>query len=122
MSPLGATTTSAGELKVSGPLPATPERHQHVPFRAELDDRMADAAGLAAIGRPHVVVTIDIEAVREDEHPGAETRHELAVGVEMLDRRQVRPFAGVRTAAIERPYALAVAVDVDADHHPPFAA
>ncbi len=87
------------------------ECHQHLARRAELDHDAAFAVPDPVVGRPHIAVLVDKEAVRLDEHAGAEAPHELAVRVELLDR--VAPRIGT---AVEHPNALAVAmVDLDLD-------
>src|SRR6266540_2552813 len=73
------------------------------------------------VGRPDVAFAVHMEAVRAVEHSGAEARQELAGGIELHDRRQVRTHAVVAGAAIERPDA-AVRTDIDADGRAPFAA
>jgi hypothetical protein len=42
------------------------------------------------IGQPHVPLAIDEDAVRKDQHPLAETLHELSRGIEFQHRRQIR--------------------------------
>src|SRR5215471_10276804 len=89
MSPLGATRTSDGPLKVSGPSPAIPGREQ---------------------------------AVRPIDHAGTEARHQLARGVELLDRRDIRALAGLCAAPIKHPDAGSISIDVDSDRLPPHTA
>ena len=87
------------------------ERHQHLAFRAELDHDAALAVPDPIVGRPDIAFIIDIEAMRLDEHIGAEAPHELAGRIELLDR-----VAAVRGTAVEHPDALAVAmVELDFD-------
>src|SRR5450755_905453 len=114
MSPLDATTTLLAPLKKPSALPGMPwwpsvistwpsglnlTTTPPLPFRIPLS-----AAQIIAF-------IVDIEAMRLDEHIGAEAPHELAGRIELLDR-----VAAVRGTAVEHPDALAVAmVDLDLD-------
>src|SRR5262245_17729662 len=87
------------------------ERHQHLARGAELDDDAALAVPDLIVRPPHTAFIVDKEAVRRNEHVGAEAPHELAGLIELLDRVAVRLLA-----AVEHPNALAVAVvDLDLD-------
>src|SRR5207253_2297389 len=71
----------------------------------------------ARVGYPDVAVAIDVNAVRPDEHAGAEALDLLAVLVEVVNRIHHRAeTAGRRPggAAVGRPDGLAVLVDRDA--------
>src|SRR5215472_13906228 len=98
MSPLGATKTSDSPLKVSGPSPATP-------------------------GLPSVIKTfpseLNLPTVRPVDHATTEARHQLAGGVELLDRRDIRALAGLCATAIVNPDAGAISIDVDSDRLSP---
>ena len=65
------------------------------------------------IGHPDVPVAIDVNAVREVQDPGAERFHQVAVRVELQDRRQARTGARVLLATLRDPDAHAVAIDLD---------
>ena len=59
--------------------------------RAELDDLMATGAAGCALGAdgvrdPHVALRVDVDSVRPDEKPPAETRDDVAVWIEFDDR------------------------------------
>ena len=100
------------------------ERHQELPVRAELPDRIALAVPDVEIGHPDIPVAVGEQAVRRGEHVGAEIGDHLAGGIEMEDRRQVQvPAEGLLLAAIESPHAPAVAaIDRDAERGAPVAA
>ena len=121
MLPSGATITSEGALNwfgaVAGHAGLT-ERHQHLAVLVELYGRIALLVLAAPVGDPDVVVLVDIEAMREIEHPGAEARHDMTAGIVFGERRDIRSFAVVAAATIENPHALAVAIDIQADSGP----
>jgi hypothetical protein len=98
--------------------PRLAERHQELAVLVELHDGVALAVVHgAAVADPDVVVLVDMEPVRIVDHAAAEALDHLAGGVELHDRVEVRLRAiGRRLAAVEGPHALAVAIDVDADH------
>jgi len=93
------------------------KREQHPPFRAELEHLLPLAVLSAAVGHPDVSLTVDGDAVRIDEHPGAEALAERARRVELQKRRDRRIEAGcaaaVLAAPLEHPDAAAVSIDVD---------
>ena len=119
-------------------------RHQHLTLGAELDHLMADqlrgrrrrrragrcaARGTRAVvvrvGHPDVAVLVDVNAVGERDHPGAEALHELAGGVELqhgIERRHLtvrRIGAAVHPASFADPDRSAVLVDVDGARRSP---
>ena len=87
-----------------------PERHQHLPPRAELDNLMPPLPfrrprRADRVGYPHVAVAIDVDAMGPDEHPAAEARDYLAVGAELEDRIEVRIAAFVAESSRIRAHA-----------------
>ena len=143
ISPLGAVTTPAGALKWLSSLPATPGSPSVIrTFPSGLNLRttcpaftpafaaILTASSEAGVGRPHIALAVDVQAVRPDEHLRAEAFDDVALGVELVDRvvRLERAVgvhavdaeaaaAGKRhrarlVAADEGPDALAVDVDV----------
>src|SRR4029079_16475384 len=57
--------------------------------RAAASAARRQRGGVLAVGHPDVAVAVDMNPVREDEHARAEARYELAVRVELENRRQV---------------------------------
>jgi len=98
------------------------QRHQHLSIGAELDDRVALAVAASAVGHPNVAIPIREQAVRPIDHAGAEACHQLARGVELLDRRDIRALAGLCAAPIKHPDAGSISIDVDSDRLPPHTA
>ena len=126
------------------------DRHQDLALRAELDHLMPDqlrgrgrrrrrrrsGSGAARgtrtvvvrVGHPDVAVAIDVDAVRERDHAGAEALHELAGRVELqhgIERRHRagrRIGAAVHAAALAHPDRSAVLVDLDGARRSPRAA
>ena len=125
MSPLGATRTSEGELKVSGPSPVTPALPSVIrtlPSGLNLMDLVTLGALAPAVGDPHIAIPVDVEAVRERQTSRRRSfSSQLAGWIDLEDWRHVRAVAARAAAALEHPDALAVAVDVDADRLSPFA-
>src|SRR5215472_10757904 len=78
--------------------PRLAQRHQHLSIGAELDDRVALAVAASAVGHPDVAIPVREQAVRPIDHAGTEARHQLARGVELLDRRDIRALAGLCAA------------------------
>src|SRR5262249_47026575 len=95
--------------------PGLAQRHQHLSIGTELDDRVALAVAAPAVGDPDVAIPVREQAVRPIDHAGAEARHQLAGGVELLDRRDIRALAGLCAAPIKHPDAGAISIDVDSD-------
>src|SRR5262249_50203608 len=95
---------------------------QHLSVRAELDGSAALAIAGALVGDPDIALAVDGEAVREIDESGAQAGHELARGIELYDRRQVRLGAVVGAATLEYPNAFAVAIGLDRDCGSQFAA
>jgi len=99
------------------------ERHEKLAVLIELHDGVTLAVVLrGSVGHPDVVVPVDMQAVRKIDHAPAEALYQLAFFVELHDRIELR----VRTrpcifATVERPDALAVAIDIKADDRAPFA-
>src|SRR4051795_10310830 len=90
MSPLGATATSVGLLKVSGAVARhafRAEGHQQPAVARELEHLLADAVAGAAVGDPQEAVAIDADAGRPHEHLLAPRLQQLARGIELDDRR-----------------------------------
>jgi hypothetical protein len=73
------------------------------------------------VGHPDVAVAVDMETVRIVHRAGAELGLQVAIGIELHDRIERRIAAVVRRAAVERPQALAVGIDLNADGRAPFA-
>jgi hypothetical protein len=90
------------------------ERHQDTSRRTDLEDLLPLAVFRLAVGHPDVVIRVDEQAVRVDEHAGAEARDEPARGIEFQKRRQVRSVTRGGAASFEDPDRLAVTIDVDA--------
>ena len=121
------------------------QRHQHLAIRAELADdvpgfdagfrRGGDRRFRRRVGHPDVGLSIDVHAVRPDEHPAAKAALGSAIFVEPVDRIErlelavgihaveTEPAAGAvrrgrnRTGLVasnQRPDAFAVNVDVQA--------
>src|SRR5262249_48144456 len=95
---------------------------QHLSIGAELDDRVALAVAASAVGHPDVAIPVREQAVRPIDHAGTEARHQLARGVELLDRRDIRALAGLCAAPIKHPDAGSISIDVDSDRLPPHTA
>src|SRR5262249_28970941 len=74
------------------------------------------------VGDPDVAVAIDVEAMRIVDSAAAEFDLHVAAGIELHDRVERRATAVQRGTAVERPQALAVRIDLDADGRAPFAA
>src|SRR5262245_54421644 len=98
------------------------ERHQKPSIGAELVDHMSLAVFLGLVGCPDIALPVDVKAVWPVEHALAKAGDKLAALIELHDRIEVRSNAVVGGAAIERPEALAVRIDFDADGRAPFAA
>ena len=79
------------------------ERHEHFPVLIELDDGVTLAVLAPGVGHPHVAFTVHVNAVWKDEQAGAEALQVLAGGIELDDRRDARPGAGIAAAALEDP-------------------
>ena len=102
------------------------EGHQDFAVGTELEDLVALAVLADAVRHPHVAGAVDRESMRQHEHSGAEALYQVAVLVELEDRREVRALAAERNAglhgrwrregaaALGDPDALAVGVDPDA--------
>jgi len=88
-------------------------------LETEFENLVTLAVFSLAVGHPDVAVVIHIEAVREHEQPFAETFHQIARRIEFQNRRQIRFGARSSAAPFDHPYALAVAIDVRADHLSP---
>src|SRR5439155_23663455 len=63
------------------------ERHEHYAVGTELGDGVSLAAAAARVGDPEIAVAIDAGAVREVEHPRAPGLEQLAVLIELQNRR-----------------------------------
>ena len=108
--------TVAGDARLA-------ERHQHLAVRTELVDDLALVVrriARAVIGHPDVAVLVDVKTVREVEQPGAELPEQLARGVEVQNRIELRSDAGVGAAAVVGPD-RAVGREVDAGRGSPLA-
>ena len=113
----------AGLVEVIRPAPRDPggsERHQDLPFRAELEDLVALALLLVArrVGDPDVPVLIHMEPVREDEQPCPEARENFAgVAVELENGIHVGTAAAVREG-VAAATVVGPQLPVRADVHP----
>src|SRR5262249_17615715 len=83
---------------------------------------LALAAFRNRVRHPDVAVAIDVEPMRIVHQAAAELDLHVAVGIELHDRIECRSTAVLRGAAVERPQALAVGIDLDADGRAPGAA
>ena len=95
-----------------------PQCHQHVAVRAELDDHTSlvafsgkrlklVGACRSCVGHPHVAVSIDMDAMRPDEHPRPEASDLLSRLVEQVNGVRVGTDASrgrARRASIDRPH------------------
>jgi hypothetical protein len=107
------------------------EGQQHFALGTELEDLVALAVLADAIRHPHVSCAVHREAMRQHEHAGTEALYQIAVLVELQDRREARAFAAERNAglhgrwrregaaALSYPDAFAVGVDRDAGRGAP---
>src|SRR5262249_17459321 len=84
-----------------------------------LDNRVALAVAVSAVGHPDVAVPVREQAVRPIDHAAGEARYQFAGGVEPLDRRDRRALAGLCAAPIVDPDAGSISIDVDSDRLPP---
>ena len=94
MSPLGATTTPVGPLNCPGAVaghPGLAQRHQDVPFRAELENLVPSWAVAVRIRNPDVSIGVDVDSVRPDEQGLAESPDPPARRIVQMDGRQGRP-------------------------------
>ena len=101
------------------------ERQQYLTLRTELDDHVALARRVGIVlsralpvGHPDVAVAVHVEPVRKQEQPAADGRHDVAIRVELQNRVEIRPGAGVAPAPVDGPQAP-VLVDVDPGRRPP---
>ena len=88
---------------------------QDLPVRRKFHDSL-----VLSVGDPDGAVRSGEQAVRPAEQSGPEAHDEPACCVEFLDRRDVGAVAALAAAAVEYPYARTVAIDVNADRHPPY--
>ena len=124
------------ELVVAGSrYPRLAEPQQDPAVGAELDDLLPLGAALDPIGHPYVALAIDVQTVRKYEQFLAKALHQLAGGVKLENRRELRPVAVERnalfhlrrrdeplcTTSLENPHALAVRIDIDARGRSPYA-
>src|SRR5205823_3359825 len=79
--------------------PRLAERQQQLAVGAELEDLMALAAFAEPVGHPDIVLRVDIDPVRKDEHAAAEGFHQLARLVEFEDRIERGVGAGIGAEA-----------------------
>src|ERR1051326_1408988 len=101
------------------------QRHEELAGRTELEDLMAlgrsriarrrcaaspTATRARAVDYPHVVITIDEDAVWRDDQSGAEMRHERSRRIELEDRIETRSRTAVRAASFGDPDTHAVLV------------
>src|SRR5215472_5039356 len=98
--------------------PGLAQRHQHLSIGTELDNRVALAVAVSAVGHPDVAVPVREQAVRPIDHAAGEARYQFAGGVEPLDRRDRRALAGLCAAPIVDPDAGSISIDVDSDRLP----
>src|SRR5262249_16313167 len=79
------------------------EGQQHFALGTEFEDLVPLAVPALAVRYPDVAVTIDVHAVGEDEHAGAEAAEELPRGIELQNRRIHLAGAGVGAATLAHP-------------------
>src|SRR5688572_1852863 len=79
-------------------------------------------SGWQSVDDPHVPLPVDVNAVRKDEHLGAEAPDELSRRIELHYDGQVRSDARVGAAAIGDPDRLAVDVRLDGAYRSPHTA
>ena len=114
-------------------LTAGADRHQQLALRAELQHGVALALGIgklrqllrrrrARVRDPDVALLVDVHAVRPQDLSRAEARHDLAGGIELDHRIDLRIQADVAAAAIAGPDVFAVSVDVHRADRAPFPA
>ena len=101
------------------------ERQQHLTLRTELDDHVALARRVGVVrvrappvGHPDVAVAVHVQPVREEEQPGTDGRRDVAVGVELENRVEVRPGAGVAATSVDGPQAT-IRVDINTGRRSP---
>ncbi len=97
------------------------QRQQHLALRAELEHLMALAVLAEPVGDPDVAFLIREDAMREDEHAGAEGLDQAARHVEVQYRGQIGAGARVRPAALGNPDAGAARINRDAGRGAPAA-
>ena len=116
--------------------PALPSVISSLPSGLNLKTWWPLHSAAEAVGDPDIAVAVDVHAVRENEHAGAEALHQLAGRVELQNRIEVRAVAieyfafahlrgrnePLRTASFGYPDAAAVTVDIDARRRTPDAA
>ena len=107
-SPFGATRTSDGWLNVSGPLPATPALPSVISTRP-VGLNLKTCCPFPSLPWPSVTQmlssAVDEDAMRVDEHAGAEARHELAPThrTSATARRSIRRRSRRRSARTPTP-------------------
>src|SRR5205085_6676835 len=62
------------------------KREQKLAVGTEFENLMPLALDADAVGDPDIAVAIDVQAVREDQHSGAEALDQLAGGIEFENR------------------------------------
>jgi hypothetical protein len=106
------------------------EAQQYFAFRTELDDVMttcdrgcarAPTAGRQSIDDPDVALSVDVDAVRENEHFRSEATDQLARCIELHHDGQVRPHTRVGAAPVHDPDRFAIDVGLDGTDRPPHA-
>ena len=98
-------------VEVSGPLPGDAglaERQQQLAVGAELEHLWPLPSLAEAVGHPDVAVAVDVNAVREQQHSGAEALHQLAGRIELEDRVELRAVAVERHRRIRSATAAAI--------------
>ena len=97
-----------------------PQFDQDFPLLVELEDLVAlDAVFHAGVDDPEIVIVVDDDAVRKDEHARAETEQKLSFGAEFQNRVHVGIGATVHPATLEQPdIAFGIHVDrIARTHH-----
>ncbi len=65
------------------------EGHQNFSVRAELEHLIAFGIFCRAVNQPDVSLSVHMDSMGADEHPGAKARHELARRIELEDGREI---------------------------------
>ena len=66
------------------------------------------------IGDPDVAITVHMDPMGEEKQPAAHAGDHVALRIDLEDRIEIGPGAGVGAASVDRPDVPAVGIDVDA--------
>ena len=105
--------------------PAFANGHQQLAVRTEFEDLVAFALrvwkfrellrrGRTLVSHPDVAVLVHLKAVRENHHACAEALDDFAGWIELENRVDGRSGAGISAAAVVRPDAFAVGIEINA--------